>query len=75
VVDSDLDLSVSDKRVRKDRNGAPAYDPAMLLKIILFACSLSITSSRRIAQECRENVLFMAWSADSHAHHTPSLTS
>jgi transposase len=68
VVDHDLDLSIFAKRYRNDTNGAPAYDPAILLKIVLFAYSRGITSSRDIAQACRENVLFMALSADSQPH-------
>jgi transposase len=70
VVDNDLDLSLFNKRYRNDVSGAPAYDPAILLKIVLFAYSRGITSSRDIAQACRENVLFMALSADSKPHHS-----
>ncbi|WP_409526526.1 transposase [Nitrincola sp. MINF-07-Sa-05] len=70
VVDNDLDLSVFESRYRNDYNGAPAYDPAILLKVVLFAYSRGITSSRKIAQACRENVLFMALSADSQPHHS-----
>ncbi len=68
VIDNDLDLSVFAQRYRNDTNGAPAYDPAILLKIVLFAYSRGITSSRKIEQACRENVLFMALSADSQPH-------
>jgi hypothetical protein len=50
--------------------GAPAYDPAILLKIILYAYSRGITSSRKIAQCCQENVIFMALSADTRPHFT-----
>ncbi|MBY4679151.1 IS1182 family transposase, partial [Marinobacterium arenosum] len=70
VVDNDLDLTPFESRYRNDYNGAPAYDPAILLKIVLFAYSRGITSSRKIAQACRENVLFMALSADSQPHHS-----
>ena len=70
VVNNDLDLSIFEQRYRNDTNGAPAYDPAILLKIVLFAYSRGITSSRGIAQACRENVLFMALSADSQPHHS-----
>ncbi|WP_205126779.1 transposase [Nitrincola tibetensis] len=70
VVDNDLDLSVFESRYRNDYNGAPAYDPAILLKVVLFAYSRGISSSRKIAQACRENVLFMALSADSQPHHS-----
>ena len=70
VIDNDLDLSVFEQRFNNDTNGAPAYDPAILLKIVLFAYSRGITSSRGIAQACKENVLFMALSADSQPHHS-----
>lgn len=70
VVDTDLDHSVFESRYRNDVNGVPAYDPAILLKVVLFAYSRGITSSRKIAQACRENVIFMALSADSQPHHS-----
>ena len=43
VVDNELDLSVLEARYRNVHNGAPAYDPALLLKIVLFAYSRGIT--------------------------------
>lgn len=70
LVDNELDLSIFDNRFRNDETGAPAYDPRILLKIILFAYSRSITSSRSIAGCCEENVLFMALSANSRPHFT-----
>ncbi|MBT3271871.1 MAG: IS1182 family transposase [Spirochaetales bacterium] len=70
VVDNELDLSVFHDRFKNDENGAPAYDPAILLKIILYAYSRGIVSSREIARLCRENVVCMALSADSHPHFT-----
>jgi transposase len=66
----DMDLSIFEQRYSNDEVGAPAYDPAILLKIILFAYSRGIVGSREIAQACRENVTFMALSADSHPHST-----
>jgi transposase len=70
LIDHELDLGVFESRYRNDYKGAPAYDPAILLKIVLFAYSRGITSSRKIAQACRENVIFMALSADSQPHHS-----
>ena len=70
VVDNDLNISLLEARYRNDYNGAPAYDPSILLKIVLFAYSRCITSSRKINQACHENVLFMALSADSQPHHS-----
>jgi len=39
LVDEEFDLSVFEARYRNDETGAPAYDPAILLKVILFAYS------------------------------------
>ena len=65
-----MDLSVFDGRFRNDETGAPAYDPAVMLKIVLFAYSRGIISSREIERACRENMVFVALSADSHPHFT-----
>jgi transposase len=70
LIDNKIDLSVFEDRYKNDETGAPAYDPALLLKIVLFAYSKGITSSRVIAQLCREHVVFMALSADSTPHFT-----
>jgi hypothetical protein len=34
LTDNEIDLSIFDSRHRNDEMGAPAYDPAILLKII-----------------------------------------
>ena len=70
LVDNEIDLLVFDSRYDNDEVGAPAYDPAVLLKVVLFAYSRGITSSRQIARACEENVVFMALSADSRPHFT-----
>jgi transposase len=70
LIENELDLSVFEKRYANDEVGRPAYDPAILLKIVLLAYSRGITSSRKIASLCEENVLFMAISADSRPHFT-----
>jgi transposase len=70
LIDNEIDLSIFDTRYRNDETGAPAYDPAILLKIILYAYSRGITSSRKIEQCCQENVIFMALSADTQPHFT-----
>ena len=70
LIDNEIDLSLFDLRYRNDDTGAPAYDPAILLKIILYGYSRGITSSRKIAQGCRENIIFMALSANTEPHFT-----
>ena len=70
LIDKKIDLSLFYERVHNDETGAPAYDPAILLKIILFAYSRSINTSRSIARLCQENVICMALSADTSPHYT-----
>lgn len=70
LIDNEVDLSLFEDRYRNDETGAPAYDPALLLKIILYAYSRGIVSSRKIAQCCQENIVFMALSADTRPHFT-----
>ena len=70
LIDSEVDMRVFEGRYRNDETGAPAYDPAILLKIILYAYSRGITQSREIARLCRENIVFMALSADTTPHFT-----
>jgi len=70
LVDEQLDMSVFDSRYKNDEVGSPAYDPALLLKIILSAYARGFTSSRQIERLCKENVVFMALSAYSQPHFT-----
>ena len=64
LIDQQLDLSRLDRRYRNDATGCSAYDPRVLLKIILLAYSRGMISSRSIERAWRENVLFMAISGD-----------
>src|SRR3972149_1148301 len=65
-----MDLSALDARFKNDETGATAYPPAMLLKVILFAYSQGIVSSRGIEQACREHVTFIALCGDTAPHFT-----
>ena len=70
LVDHQLDLSDFHARYKNDVEGAPAFDPAVLIKIILLAYSRGIIHSRKIEAACRENILFIAVSGDSQPHFT-----
>lgn len=70
LVDHELDLSALDARFRNDETGASAYDPRVMLKIVLLAYSRGLITSRRIEAACRQNVLFMAISGDSQPSYT-----
>ena len=71
LVDHELDLTALDAQFKNDEVGASAYDPRVMLKIVLLAYSQGLISSRTIEQACARNVQFIAISGDSqpsHAH-------
>ena len=70
LVEQHLDLSVFEARYQNDHSGARAIHPKLLLKVILFAYSRGMISSRQIERACRENVLFMALSGGCHPDHS-----
>lgn len=70
LIEEHLDMSVFEGRYRNDETGRPAYDPAMLLRVILSAYARGLTSSRQIERLCKENVVFIALSGDSQPHFT-----
>ena len=70
LIDNEIDLGRFAARFKNDDTGAPAYDPAVLLKVVLFAYSRGITSSRAMARACVENVTFIALACDQQPHFT-----
>jgi transposase len=70
LVENHLDLSAFYEKYQNENGGRSAYDPAILLKIILFAYSKGITSSREIQWQCENNIIFKALSCDSVPHFT-----
>ena len=70
LLDQELDLSRFDARFRNDETGAPAYPPAVLLKVVLFAYARGIVSSRAIARACTEHVTAIALCGDQAPHFT-----
>lgn len=70
LIEEKLSLSEFQEDYKNDSKGRPACDPAILLKIILFAYSKGITSSREIQWCCQYNILFKALSCDTVPHYT-----
>jgi transposase len=70
LIDNKLDVSVFYPRYQNDEVGRPAFDPAILLKIILFAYSKGITSTREIQWCCENNIIFKALSCNTVPHFT-----
>jgi transposase len=60
LVQRHVDTSIFESRYKNDEAGCPAYDPKVLLKVVLFAYSRGLLSSRKIERACRENITFMA---------------
>jgi transposase len=70
LVDVELDLAALDAKFRNDATGASAYDPCVMLKIVLLAYSRGLITSRKIERACEQNVLFMAISGDARPCYT-----
>jgi len=70
LVENKLDLSVFEGRYQNDNTGATAINPKVLLKVILFAYSRGMISSRQIERACGENILFMALSCGYRPDHS-----
>ncbi len=70
LVEDRMDLSVFDSQYNNDGTGRPAYDPKVLLKLVLLGYSRGLISSRKIERACRENVTFMALSCGQRPDHS-----
>ena len=70
LVETRMDTSIFDERYKNDETGCWAYDPKVLLKVVLLAYSRGLISSRRIERACRENVTFMALSCGQYPDHS-----
>jgi transposase len=54
----ELDLNAFYADYRADGHGRPAYDPAMMVALLLYAYAKGNRSSRGIERECREDVAY-----------------
>ena len=70
LVDTRMDMRGFDEKYRNDETGRTAYDPKILLKVVLFAYSRGIVSSRKIERACQENVIFMALACGHKPDHS-----
>lgn len=60
VVDEIVEsLDLSKLKALYPGGGAPAYDPRMMLKVVIFAYSDGIYSSRKISEATRSNIYFL----------------
>jgi transposase/IS5 family transposase len=70
LVEKRLDMSIFEGKYCNDGTGRAAYDPKILLKVVLLAYSRGLISSRKIEQACRENVVFIALACGQQPDHS-----
>lgn len=70
LIEERIDTSSFDQRYSNDDTGRRAYDPKVLLKIVLFAYSRGMLHSRPIERACKENITFMALSCGQAPDHS-----
>ena len=70
LIDNKLDLRIFDRKYINDYTGAPAIEPGILLKIILYCYSMGVISSRKIAKLCETNMVVKALAEDIEPHYT-----
>jgi transposase len=70
IVEKHIDLTPFEARYANDDTGRLAYDPAVLLKIVLYGYYKGLVTSRRLAEACERHVVFMALTADTRPHYT-----
>ena len=60
-----LDLSEITARYEGERRGGPPYHPKMMVKVLLYAYSVGVPSSRRIATRLHEDIAFRVLAANN----------
>ena len=70
LVQTRIDTSIFDHRYNNDETGREAYDPKILLKVVLFGYSRGLISSRQIERACKEDVVFMALCCGQQPDHS-----
>jgi transposase len=70
LLEHEIGLSKIESRYCNKEVGASAYEPRILLKIVLLSYARGILSSRAMEAACRDNVQFIALSGDTQPDHS-----
>ena len=70
LIETRMDMSVFEGNYKNDAVGRSAYDPKILLKVVLLGYARGLISSRDIERACCENVTFMALSGNQRPDHS-----
>jgi len=65
----ELDLSAIYDDYHSDRGGQPAYDPQMMVSLLLYGYCAGMPSSRKIEKATYEQVPFRVLTANQHPDH------
>jgi transposase len=74
LIETRMDMSVFEGKYKNDATGRSAYDPKILLKVVLLGYARGLISSRQIERACCENVTFMALSGNQRPDHSTIAT-
>jgi transposase len=66
----EMDLSAFYADYRQDGHGRPAYEPAMMVALLLYAYAKGNRSSRAIERECREDIAYRVICANLAPDHS-----
>jgi transposase len=66
---SEMDLSAFYAAYREDGHGRPAYEPAMMVALVLYAFATQQRSSRGIERHCRRDVAYRVITANQVPDH------
>jgi len=71
VIDAveEMDLAAFYRAYRDDGRSRPAYDPAMMVGLLLYAYARAMRSSRAIERACEEDVAFRVIAAQQQPDH------
>src|SRR3954464_3054754 len=77
VIDAvgEMNLAAFDSADRVDGRARPAYDPAMMVALLLYAYARGMRSSRMIERACAEDVAFRVIAAQQRPDHAPGSSS
>jgi len=70
LIDHNISLQAFYDHYKNDEGGRAAYNPSILLKIILYAYYKGVRSSREMQWQCEHNIIFKALSCDTVPHFT-----
>ncbi len=74
LVEGQMDMSIFEGKYKNDETGRRAYDPKILLKIVLLGYARGLNTSRRIEKACRDNAIFIAMTCGQRPDHSTIAT-